>query len=59
VLGGMVENHFVTTMIRSDGDLLAFFYRPIAAGLGILTLTIWLVPILAWARRKLRRAGTA
>jgi putative tricarboxylic transport membrane protein len=59
VLGGMVENHFVTTMIRSDGDLLAFFYRPIAAGLGILTLTIWLVPILAWARRKLRPAGTA
>jgi putative tricarboxylic transport membrane protein len=54
VLGGMVESHFVTTMIRSDGDLLAFFHRPIAAGLGVVTLTIWLVPILAWARRKLQ-----
>jgi putative tricarboxylic transport membrane protein len=53
VLGGMVENHFITTMIRSDGDLLAFFHRPIAAFLGILTVTIWLVPIVGWSRRRL------
>jgi putative tricarboxylic transport membrane protein len=54
VLGGMVENHFITTMIRADGDLLAFFSRPIAAILGIVTLTIWLVPLIGWARRRLR-----
>lgn len=53
VLGGMVESHFVSTMIRSDGNLLAFFERPIAAFLGIATILIWLSPLLLrlWRRR--------
>ena len=54
VLGGLVENHFITTMIRNDGELIAFFQRPIAAFLGVLTLMIWIIPILGWARRRLR-----
>lgn len=53
VLGGMLEHHFITTMIRFEGDLLAFFSRPIAAGLGVVTLAIWLVPLAGWARRRL------
>ncbi len=51
VLGGMVEQHFITTMIRSDGELLAFFGRPIAAGLGVVTLLIWVTPLIMWLRR--------
>lgn len=53
VLGGMVENHFITTMIRNDGNLLAFFERPIAAFLGVVTILIWLSPLLLrlWRRR--------
>ncbi len=31
VLGGMLEENFVTSMIKSDGNLLGFFSRPIAA----------------------------
>jgi hypothetical protein len=31
-------------MIKSDGQLLAFFGRPIAATLGVLTLAAWLLP---------------
>ncbi|CAN5603789.1 tripartite tricarboxylate transporter permease [soil metagenome] len=58
VLGGMVEAHFITTMIRSDGDLLAFFYRPIAAGLGVVTILIWLAPLIGWLRRRLAAAGS-
>lgn len=52
VLGGMLEENFITSMIKSDGDLLAFFSRPIAATLGVMTLAVWFLPILL---RRLRR----
>ena len=41
VLGEMFEQNFMTSMIKSDGSLLGFFERPIAAALGVLTLAIW------------------
>jgi TctA family transporter len=41
VLGPLVEDNFVTTMIKADGNLLGFFSRPIAAVLGAITLLIW------------------
>lgn len=44
VLGGMLEENFVTSMIKSDGSLLAFFERPVAAVLGGLTLLAWFLP---------------
>src|SRR5438093_10756278 len=51
VLGGMLEENFVTSMIKSDGDLLAFFSRPIAATLGVLTFAIWTWPLLkSWRK---------
>ena len=52
VLGGMLEENFITSMIKSDGDLLAFFERPLAATLGGLTLAAWFLPP---AIRRLRR----
>jgi len=52
VLGGMLEENFVTSMIKSDGYLLAFFERPVAATLGAMTLAVWFLPILM---RRLRR----
>ena len=44
VLGGMLEENFVTSMIKSDGNMLAFFERPLAAVLGVLTLAAWFLP---------------
>src|SRR5215207_2103955 len=41
VLGEMFEQNFMTSMIKSDGSLLGFFERPIAATLGVLTLAMW------------------
>jgi putative tricarboxylic transport membrane protein len=41
ILGPMLEQNFVTSMIKSDGSFLGFFQRPIAAGLGVVTLLIW------------------
>ncbi|MEZ5739362.1 MAG: tripartite tricarboxylate transporter permease [Burkholderiaceae bacterium] len=53
LLGTMLEEHFIRSMIKSDGQWLAFFERPIAAGLAAITLGIWLVSLwLAWRRRK-------
>ena len=52
ILGTMLEEHFVTSMIKADGDLLGFFARPIAAGLGIATIVVWLWPALRWWRSR-------
>ena len=46
VLGGMLEENFITSMIKSDGSLLAFVERPVAATLGGLTLAVWFLPLL-------------
>jgi TctA family transporter len=60
VLGGMLEANFVTSMIKADGDLFAFFGRPIAAGLGIFTILVWTLPfLLRWRRKARERAEVA
>lgn len=52
VLGPLLEDSFMSSMIKADGNLLAFFERPIAAVLGVITVSIWIVPmVLAWRRR--------
>jgi TctA family transporter len=53
VLGGMLEQHFVTSMIKADGDVLAFFERPVAGVLGVVTLLVWVSPlVMGWWRQK-------
>ena len=47
VLGGMLEQHLVTSLIKANGNPAAFFERPIAGALGLATLLIWLSPLLA------------
>jgi TctA family transporter len=44
VLGGMLEETFVSSMIKADGNFIEFFNRPIAGALGALTLLIWVLP---------------
>jgi TctA family transporter len=54
VLGPLVEDSFMTSMIKSDGSLLGFFERPIAAVLGVITLAIWAWVIVGWIVRAWR-----
>jgi putative tricarboxylic transport membrane protein len=52
VLGTMMEEHFFSSLIKADGNLLAFFERPIAATLGVFTLLIWGLPLLRRLRAR-------
>jgi TctA family transporter len=45
VLGAMLEENFISSMIKADGSFTAFFERPIAGGLGALTLVVLSVPL--------------
>ena len=56
VLGTMLEENFVTSMIKAEGNLLGFFERPVAATLGVLTLAAWFLPPVI---RRLRRTAGA
>ncbi|MDX1541624.1 MAG: tripartite tricarboxylate transporter permease, partial [Geminicoccaceae bacterium] len=51
VLGPLVEENFMTSMIKADGNLMGFFERPIAAVLGVITLAIWAWILVGWAIR--------
>ena len=54
VLGNMLEENFVTSMIKSDGDLMVFFSRPIAGALAFCTFVILLWPIVSWLIRTMQ-----
>jgi TctA family transporter len=54
VLGTMMEENFVTSMIKSDGDPAAFVTRPIAGGLAAATFVILLWPVFGWGWRRMR-----
>jgi TctA family transporter len=62
VLGAMLEENFISSMIKADGRFLAFLERPIAGTLGVVTMLVWLFPLGAYlARRRgiLRAAGSS
>ncbi len=52
ILGTMLEENFISSMIKADGRWLGFFERPIAGGLGAATLAIWLWML--WKKAKSR-----
>jgi TctA family transporter len=52
VLGAMLEENFISSMIKADGRVLAFFERPIAGALGALTLVVFAIPLARALRRR-------
>jgi TctA family transporter len=58
VLGAMLEENFISSMIKADGRFLAFFERPIACGLGLVTIAVISVPLLrAFFRTRMGSPG--
>jgi TctA family transporter len=58
VLGPIVEQNFMVSMIKSEWDLTQFFTRPTAAILGVMTILTWLAPFIP-AMIKRVRGGNA
>ena len=54
VLGHMLENTFMQSMIKSEWDPLSFFSRPISATLGLITVLLWFCPFIVKAVKKAR-----
>jgi putative tricarboxylic transport membrane protein len=52
VLGQMMEENFIKSMIKSDGDVTAFVTRPIAMWLAIATFIILFWPVGTWLWRR-------
>ena len=52
VLGEMLEQNFMTSMIKADGALLVFFERPIAATLGVVDRADLGRHAVAWCQRQ-------
>ncbi len=57
ILGTMLEEHFITSMIKADNNWMAFFERPIALGLAIFTIGLWLMS--GWFALKRQMAQSA
>jgi TctA family transporter len=55
ILGPLLEQTFLTTMLKSSGDLIAFFDRPIGGTLGVLTIAAWGLAIVLRLVRSGRR----
>ncbi len=54
VMGTMVEQNFVTSLIKSDGSILPFFSRSVSMVLAIITISllVWPVGVWLWGLRK-------
>jgi TctA family transporter len=59
VMGTMIEQSFVTSLIKSDGSIFPFFERPIAAILAAMAIGALIWPLLVWVWRKLKGGAPA
>jgi putative tricarboxylic transport membrane protein len=61
VMGTMVEQSLVTSLIKSDGSILPFLNRPVAAILAAMTVAAFAWPLFVWLHRHagLRRTPAA
>jgi TctA family transporter len=52
VLGPLVEQNFMISIIKADWHIVAFFTRPSSAVLAALAISVWLLPVLAAVLRR-------
>lgn len=58
VLGDPTESALRQTLIMSGGSLDILFTRPIAGPLTVIAIGLFLLPVVQWGLRRIRRAGT-
>ena len=54
VLGRLLEDSFMVSMIKSEWDLSVFFHRPVSAVLGVITIFLWTSPFVGLLRGRRR-----
>jgi len=54
VLGVLLEDSFMVSMIKSDWNPYFFFRRPVSALLGVTTILLWLSPMVGVFRKRMR-----
>ena len=59
VMGSMVEQNFITSLIKSDGNPLPFVERPVSAVLASLTIGALLWPAGVWVFNRVQRRRAA
>ena len=59
VLGPLLEQNFLAAMVIADGRPMGFFERPVAAGLGVVAILVWLAPVALMLARRRGGAGAA
>jgi len=59
VIGPMLEDNFMATVIKSDGSIVGFFDRPVSGALGAFTILIWIIPLSGILLRRIRGQSTA
>ncbi|GGA68030.1 C4-dicarboxylate ABC transporter permease [Nitratireductor aestuarii] len=50
VIGPLLEKNLITTLIKSQGNLMDFINRPISFGIFVLFCLIWVTIIISWIR---------
>lgn len=55
VLGRLLEDSFMVSMIKSNWDLTVFFQRPVSAMLGAVSIILWSSPFIAALRARWKR----
>lgn len=59
VLGPLLEQNFLAAMVIADSRLMGFLERPVAAGLAIVAIFVWLAPlVLIYMRRRVGAGPT-
>lgn len=58
VIGPLLEQSFMISLIKSEGNLMLFFSRPVSLILGVLTLIVWGSPLLSKLRQRLATLNT-
>ncbi len=59
VLGPLVEQNFMISIIKADWHVFGFFTRPSSAVLAALAITVWVLPLLAVILRRNRHGRAA
>lgn len=54
VLGPILEETFLTSLVKAQGDFMAFFERPLAGALGVVTIAVTVLPLIWEVVRRLR-----